>query len=88
MKKFLLYISAITTIMTSLAANEASAAERPRLLVNIVVSGMRADDLVRYNKNFSNGGFNRLINNGAYYKNASYDYMQPTTPVSLATLAT
>lgn len=88
MKKFLLYISAITTIMTSLAANEASAAERPRLLVNIVVSGMRADDLVRYNKNFSNGGFNRLINNGAYYTNASYDYMQTTTPVSLATLAT
>ena len=88
MKTFLLYISAITTIMTSLAANEASAAERPRLLVNIVVSGMRADDLVRYNKNFSNGGFNRLINNGAYYTNASYDYMQTTTPVSLATLAT
>ena len=88
MKKFLLYISAITAIMTSLAANEASAAERPRLLVNIVVSGMRADDLVRYNKNFSNGGFNRLINNGAYYTNASYDYMQTTTPVSLATLAT
>ena len=88
MKKFLLYISAITTIMTSLAANETSAAERPRLLVNIVVSGMRADDLVRYNKNFSNGGFNRLINNGAYYTNASYDYMQTTTPVSLATLAT
>lgn len=88
MKKFLLYISAITTIIASLAINEVSAAERPRLLVNIVVSGMRTDDLVRYNKNFSNGGFNRLINNGAYFTNASYDYMQTTTPVSLATLST
>ena len=88
MKKFLLYISAITTIIASLAVNEAVAAERPRLLVNIVVSGMRTDDLVRYNKNFSNGGFNRLINNGAYFTNASYDYMQTTTPVSLATLST
>lgn len=88
MKKFLLYISAITTIIASLAINETTAAERPRLLVNIVVSGMRTDDLVRYNKNFSNGGFNRLINNGAYFTNASYDYMQTTTPVGLATLST
>lgn len=88
MKKFLLYISAITTIIASLAVNETTAAERPRLLVNIVVSGMRTDDLVRYNKNFSNGGFNRLINNGAYFTNASYDYMQTTTPVGLATLST
>lgn len=88
MKKFSLYISAITTIIASLAINEVSAAERPRLLVNIVVSGMRTDDLVRYNKNFSNGGFNRLINNGAYFTNASYDYMQTTTPVGLATLST
>lgn len=88
MKKFLLYISAITTIIASLAVNETTAAERPRLLVNIVVSGMRTDDLVRYNKNFSNGGFNRLINNGAYFTNASYDYMQTTTPVGLATIST
>lgn len=88
MKKFLLYISAITTIIASLTVNEITAAERPRLLVNIVVSGMRTDDLVRYNKNFSNGGFNRLINNGAYFTNASYDYMQTTTPVGLATLST
>ena len=88
MKKILLYISALSAMTMSLITNEVTAAERPRLLVNIVVSGMRADDLVRYNKNFSNGGFNRLINNGAYYTNASYDYMQTTTPVSLATLAT
>ena len=74
--------------MTALFAQDATAAERPRLLVNIVVSSMRADDLNHYNRNFSNGGFNRLINNGAYFTNASYDYMQTTTPVSLATLST
>ena len=73
---------------STFAVSTAAANEHPRLLVNIVVSGMRADDLVRYNKNFSNGGFNRLINNGAYFTNASYDYMQTTTPVSLATLST
>lgn len=70
------------------SAQGLSAAEKPRLLVNIIVSSMRADDLNRYSKNFSTGGFNRLINNGAYFTNASYDYMQTTTPVSLATLST
>ena len=88
MKRFFLYISALFILTSTFAVSTAAANERPRLLVNIVVSGMRADDLVRYNKNFSNGGFNRLINNGAYYTNASYDYMQTTTPVSLATLST
>lgn len=88
MKKILLYISVLVVTMTALFAQDATAAERPRLLVNIVVSSMRADDLNHYNRNFSNGGFNRLINNGAYFTNASYDYMQTTTPVSLATLST
>ena len=88
MKRFLLYISSLCIMASTFAVSTAAANEHPRLLVNIVVSGMRADDLVRYNKNFSNGGFNRLINNGAYFTNASYDYMQTTTPVSLATLST
>ena len=88
MKRFLLYISSLCIMASTFAINTTSANERPRLMVNIVVSGMRADDLVRYNKNFSNGGFNRLINNGVYFTNASYDYMQTTTPVSLATLST
>lgn len=88
MKRFLLCISAIVAIMNIVATHTAAAAEKPRLLVNIVVSSMRADDLTRYNKNFSTGGFNRLIENGAYFTNASYDYMQTSTPVSLATIST
>lgn len=88
MKRFLLYIAAIAASSAFMATHRAMAAEKPRLLVNIVVSSMRADDLERYGNNFSTGGFNRLINNGAYFTNASYDYMQTTTPVSLATLST
>ena len=64
------------------------AAARPRLVVNIVVSSMRADDLDRYAENFSNGGFRRLTDGGAVFTDASYDYMQTTTPVSLATIST
>ncbi len=87
MKRFSLYIFA-TIALLCVSAIHATAATKPRLVVNIVVSSMRADDLERYAKNFSSTGFRRLTDNGQWFTNASYDYMQTTTPVSLATLAT
>ncbi len=64
------------------------AAERPKLVINIVVSSMRADDLQRYAEGFSSGGFRRLAEDGAVFTDSRYNYMQTTTPVSLATLTT
>lgn len=81
------YILAFLVISTIYAASARLNAQ-PRLVVNIVVSSLRADDLNRYEANFSEGGFRRLMQNGAYFTDASYDYMQTTTPVSLATLST
>lgn len=63
------------------------AAKPPRLVVNIVVSSMRADDLNRYRKGFGDSGFKRL-SGGTVYTDCSYDYMQTITPVSLATFTT
>lgn len=64
------------------------AAEPPRLVVQIVVSSMRADDLDRYMPNFGEGGFRRLADEGVRYTQSRYDCQQTTTPVSLATLST
>ena len=83
--KILRYTLAILGIVLCFATTTAA---QPRMVVNIVVSSLRADDLVRYEKNFSEGGFRRLMHNGAYFTNATYDYMQTTTPVSLATITT
>lgn len=60
----------------------------PRIMVNIVVSSMRANDLQRYAENFSQAGFRRLTDGGAWFTEAEYGYMQTTTPVSLATIST
>lgn len=60
----------------------------PRLMVNIVVSSMHANDLIRYSDNFTNGGFKKLCSEGVWFTNASYDYMQTSTPASLATIST
>ncbi|MDE5636969.1 MAG: alkaline phosphatase family protein, partial [Alistipes sp.] len=52
-----------------------------------VVSSMRAEDIYRYRAGFGEGGFLRLAS-GVRYTSGEYDYMQTTTPVSLATLST
>lgn len=73
--------------IAALAAFETPAA-KPRLIVNIVVGSMRAEDLDRYAENFGEGGFRRLLEGGTRYADCRYDCQQTTTPVSLATLAT
>ena len=85
--RFTRYIVVITAFILS-AASMAMAQTEPRLVVNIVISSMGADDLDRYADNFSSAGLRRIINGGQRFTNASYDYMQTTTPVSLATLST
>ncbi|MEG2614245.1 MAG: alkaline phosphatase family protein [Alistipes sp.] len=62
--------------------------QAPRLVVQIVVSSMRADDINRYAANFGSGGFLRLRDGGTVFTDCRYDYQQTTTPVSLATLTT
>jgi hypothetical protein len=66
------------------AASEASA---PSLLVLIVVDQMRADYVDRFSSDWT-GGFNRLITQGAWFKNAAYPYLQTMTCAGHATLAT
>ncbi len=72
------------------AAAEALAqnAAPPKLIVQIVVSSMRADALDRYMPNFEQGGFRRLVAEGTRFDNASYACHQTLTPASLATLTT
>ena len=87
MKRTTLYFSALMFALLALAT-PAKSQTTPRIVVNIVVGTMQAEDLERYASNFSIGGFKRLMNDGAWFSNASYDYMQTTTPVSLATIST
>ena len=80
-KKFFLYAIAALGALQSAAA-------QPRLIVQIVVGSMRGEDLDRYAVNFGEGGFRRLTEGGTVYTDSRYDYLQTTTPVSLATLTT
>lgn len=88
MTKLFKTILLTAAVLTSYVANAQDESVKPRLVVNIVVSSMHANDLTHYADNFTNGGFARLMGEGAWFTNASFDYMQTTTPVSLATIST
>ncbi len=62
-------------------------AERPRLVVLVVVDQLRADLLDRYADLFT-GGFKRLADEGHAYTNAAHDHAATETAVGHATLAT
>lgn len=63
-------------------------AKAPKLVVQIVVSSMRAGDLERYAAGFGTGGFQRLVQDGVVFEAGDYGCQQTLTPTSLATLAT
>lgn len=88
MTKLLKAIFLTAAVLIAYVAQAQEKATKPRLMINIVVSSMHADDLTRYADNFTSGGFARLKSEGVWFSNASFDYMQTTTPVSLATIST
>lgn len=63
-------------------------ADKPRLVVNIIVGSLRDSDLDRYSANFSDGGFKLLMESGVRYHNAHLDYANTSTAAGLATIAT
>lgn len=72
------------------AARAASAISRhkPRLVVNIVVSQMRYDYLLRFADNFGEKGFHTLVREGSLCTRAAYDYALTRTGSGLATIVT
>jgi hypothetical protein len=55
------------------------ATARPKLVLLIVVDQFRYDYLERFGDLFGNGGFKRLMNEGALFTNANYDYVPTFT---------
>ena len=74
------------TVMT--AAGQAGGRQVPKLVVEISVENMRADYIERFWDLFQNGGFKRLVNNGAVYTNARIDIHNLKPSTILASLAT
>lgn len=64
------------------------APKQPKLVIQIIVEQMRYDIIQRYWDRFSEKGFKRLINEGAFCKDAQYDYVITESAPGYATIAT
>ena len=61
---------------------------QPRFVVNIVVSGLRQGDILRYEGNFGKEGFLRLRSEGVEFTECYVEYAPTTSEAGLATFAT
>jgi predicted AlkP superfamily pyrophosphatase or phosphodiesterase len=62
--------------------------EKPKLVIGIVVEQLRFDLLEKFRDRFCENGIRRLLNEGTYFKNASYNYMLTQSAPGHATIST
>jgi predicted AlkP superfamily pyrophosphatase or phosphodiesterase len=60
----------------------------PKLVVGIVVDQMRVDYIYRYWDDFGEGGFKRLVREGAFQRDAHFDYVPTQTAPGHASVYT
>ena len=81
-KKFFLFLFLLPTFVG------AQTDTRPRLIVEIIVDQMSYDQFVKYLPRFTDSGFKKFINQGAFCKNFHYDYLNINSASGIATLST
>ncbi len=62
--------------------------DKPRLVVGIIVEQLRFDQLEKFRDRMSENGIKRLINEGTYFRSASYDYMLTQSAPGYSTIST
>jgi predicted AlkP superfamily pyrophosphatase or phosphodiesterase len=62
--------------------------DKPRLVIGIVVEQLKYDQLEKYRDRLAENGIKRLINEGTYFKNASFEYMLTQSAPGHATIST
>lgn len=62
--------------------------DKPKLVVGIIVEQLRYDQLEKFRNRFGESGIRRLLNEGTYFQNASFEYMLTQSAPGHATIAT
>jgi predicted AlkP superfamily pyrophosphatase or phosphodiesterase len=92
-RKSIFRLPVISALIASMAlastgCKSGSASPDPRLVVVIVVDQMRYDYLERFKNVFGSGGFRRLMEEGALFTNANYNYVPTYTAPGHAAIFT
>ena len=62
--------------------------DKPKLIIGIVIEELRYDQLEKFRDKFVENGIKKLLNEGTFYKNASYQYVLSQSAPGYATIAT
>jgi predicted AlkP superfamily pyrophosphatase or phosphodiesterase len=62
--------------------------DKPKLVVGIVVEQLRFDQLEKFRNRLSENGIRRLLNEGTYFQNASFQYILTQSAPGHATIST
>jgi predicted AlkP superfamily pyrophosphatase or phosphodiesterase len=62
--------------------------DKPKLVIGIVVEELKYDQLEKFRDKLGDDGIKKLINEGTYFKNASFQYMLTQSAPGHATIAT
>jgi predicted AlkP superfamily pyrophosphatase or phosphodiesterase len=83
-----IFLSLSVTLQALQTAEADDNDRQVRLVLQITVDGLRADLISRGSRQFGEGGFRYLLENGAVFANAHYRHANTETIVGHATLAT
>jgi predicted AlkP superfamily pyrophosphatase or phosphodiesterase len=88
-KKVIVFTSLlISVILKSSAQGAYLPPDKPRLVIGIVVEQLKYDQLEKFRDRLGENGIKRLINEGTYFKNASFEYMLTQSAPGHATIST
>jgi predicted AlkP superfamily pyrophosphatase or phosphodiesterase len=88
MKKYIATILLSLVIVKLSGQGEYLPPDKPKLVIAIVVEEMKYDQLEKFRDKLGENGIKRLINEGTYFKNASFQYMLTQSAPGHATIAT
>ncbi|EAR11630.1 putative alkaline phosphatase [Polaribacter irgensii 23-P] len=87
MKNIIFYF--LTTVLFfSNCTNKKKIAQKPTLVIGIVIDQMRYDYLTRFSERYSENGFNRILEDGFSLENAHYNYIPTYTAVGHTSIFT
>ncbi len=86
------WISLIILILFSLGRLSGQSAyippDKPKLVIGIIVEQLKYDQLEKFRDRLGENGIKKLINEGTYFRNASFEFMLTQSAPGHATIAT
>lgn len=88
MKRTILISVLLTVTILSRGQSAYIPPEKPKLVIGIIVEQLRYDQLEKLRDILPEDGIRKMINEGTYFKNASYDYLLSQAAPGYATIST